>query len=241
MSIVLPKEHGAWAMLIVPFVVGVVPYGPTWLHLPLFLGWFFLYLSSCPLRMLFRNPQQTNKPVKWLAIYSIIGTTFLMIPLYYHWQLLSLGLLMVPLLGANLYFARVKREREFVNNLSGIAALSLGSVASIYVAVGAWTEEAFWVWLFCVLFFGGSVFFVKTKIRERNNTVFLYYSWLYHGLLVLLPIFLSEFLLALAYLPSFARSTALTKREMSPLQIGQVEILNSLFFTVAIINYLKLA
>lgn len=239
MSIVLPKEHGAWAMLIVPFVIGVAAYGSNWLHIPLFLGWFFLYLSSYPLLMLFRNPNQNNKFVKWLAVYSSMGVAFLLIPLYFHRQLLALGLLMLPLLGANLYFAKVKREREFINNLSAIAALCLGSVASIYVAAGAWTEEAFWVWLYCVLFFGGSVFFVKTKIRERNNTGFLYYSWLYHSLLVLVPILLNEWLLSLAYWPSLVRSFVFTKKEMSPLQIGQAEILNSLFFTAVIINYLK--
>ncbi|WP_459911018.1 YwiC-like family protein [Desulfotomaculum defluvii] len=240
MTIVLPKEHGAWAMLVVPFVVGVVTNGPTWLHLPLFIGGFFFYLSSYPLLMIIRNSNKTNIFGKWLAIYAITGAVFLLIPLYFHWELLALGLLLIPLSVLNLYFTKAKREREFVNNLSAIASLALGAVASMYVSVGAWTWEAFWAWIYCVLFFAGSVFFVKSKIREKSNRSFLYCSWFYHCLLVFIPMINAQWLLSLAFVPSLYRSLAFCKREMTPLQIGKVEILNSIFFTIGIISYLRL-
>ncbi|EZP78790.1 hypothetical protein H839_02941 [Parageobacillus genomosp. 1] len=43
---IVPKQHGAWAMLIVPFLLGAYAGGFTWLHVPLFVGWFFLYLAT---------------------------------------------------------------------------------------------------------------------------------------------------------------------------------------------------
>jgi hypothetical protein len=38
---IVPKQHGAWAMLIVPFLLGAYAGGFTWLHVPLLSAGFF--------------------------------------------------------------------------------------------------------------------------------------------------------------------------------------------------------
>ena len=99
-------------------------------------------------------------------------------PLYYYPELMILGALMIPFFIVNVYFAKSKQERGLMNNFSAIVILSLGSVASNYLSVGRLTEEAIYAWFLCVLFFGGSVFFVKTVIRDKNNISVRYFSWL---------------------------------------------------------------
>ncbi|ANF38517.1 membrane protein [Bacillus sp. CN2] len=42
MKAMIPKQHGAWAMLLIPFLLGMVKGGPVFWHIPLFLGWLFL-------------------------------------------------------------------------------------------------------------------------------------------------------------------------------------------------------
>lgn len=240
MRLLLPKEHGAWAMLIVPFAVSAAVHERSWLHLPLFLGWFFLYLSSQPLLMIMRNNNNYAVCKKWLLIYGGFAIAFLIWPIFYYPNLLRLGAIIVPLLVVNIYFARKKRERDLLNDLSAIAQLSLGAVASGYVAGGVWTERSLLVWLFSVLFFMGSVFYVKTMIREKNNRVFQVISRVYHTALVgLVFIITGSWIPAFAYVPSMIRAFLLSGRAMTPLQIGKLEIANSLFFTILFIWYLK--
>ena len=51
MKLVIPKQHGAWAMLIIPFLLSVILGKPTMYHIPLFLAWFFIYLATYPFLM----------------------------------------------------------------------------------------------------------------------------------------------------------------------------------------------
>ncbi len=48
MKLVIPKQHGAWAMLVIPFLLSVILGKPTMYHIPLFLAWFFIYLATYP-------------------------------------------------------------------------------------------------------------------------------------------------------------------------------------------------
>jgi hypothetical protein len=48
---IVPKQHGAWAMLMIPFLLGAYAGGFAWLHAQLFVGWLFLYLATYPLLM----------------------------------------------------------------------------------------------------------------------------------------------------------------------------------------------
>src|SRR5690606_15721193 len=41
----VPNQHGAWAMLVTPLLVGVLSGGPAWVHLPLALFWFLGYFA----------------------------------------------------------------------------------------------------------------------------------------------------------------------------------------------------
>lgn len=238
MNLVLPKEHGAWAMLIVPFAVGAAVYELNWLQFPLFLGWFFLYLSSYPLLMISRNQRNAVQYSKWLVIYGAIAVAFLIAPLIYYPGLLWLGAVLLPVLSVNVYFARTNGERNLFNDFTAIAGLSLGAVASGYVGSGSWHTQLILAWLYCVLFFMDSVFFVKTMIRERGNPCFHHLSWGYHAAVVMLVFFLSEsWALTLAYLPSLVRSIGCTGSAMTPLQIGKLEIANSMFFMILLIKY----
>jgi hypothetical protein len=41
----VPTQHGAWAMLVTPLLVGVLAAGPSAVHLPLAPFWFAGYLA----------------------------------------------------------------------------------------------------------------------------------------------------------------------------------------------------
>ncbi|GLH63611.1 hypothetical protein PG301_14500 [Parageobacillus sp. G301] len=80
---IVPKQHGAWAMLIIPFVLGAYTGGLTWLHLPLFVGWFFLYLATYPLLMAVKL-KRTQEYMWAFYRYTAIAAVILAICLWYE-------------------------------------------------------------------------------------------------------------------------------------------------------------
>ncbi|WP_191663919.1 YwiC-like family protein, partial [Bacillus pseudomycoides] len=45
MKLVVPKQHGAWGMLLIPFILSVILGKATFYHIPLFIAWLFIYLA----------------------------------------------------------------------------------------------------------------------------------------------------------------------------------------------------
>ncbi|CCO08296.1 YwiC-like family protein [Desulforamulus hydrothermalis] len=237
MKIILPREHGAWAMLVVPFVLGIAGEGFRWLHIPLLLGWLMLYITSYPFLMIYRNGR-VQEYKKWLVLYGLIAAALLIFPIIRYPALLWLGCGLFVTLLVNLYYIRVQNERGMVNNFSAVAGMSLGGVASGYVGAGDWSFDLLLTWVICVVFFMGSVFFVKSMIRERKNIYFRALSWFYHGAVVLIIFACSgSLLLTAAFLPSLLRAIFAAGRTLSAWQIGILEMVNSMLFLILTIAY----
>ena len=45
----IPNQHGAWAMLVLPFLFGMAASTPGWIHALLFACWLLIYLLMFPL------------------------------------------------------------------------------------------------------------------------------------------------------------------------------------------------
>lgn len=236
MKLVLPKQHGAWAMLILPFAMGVEAGEPSWFHLPLFLGWLFLYLATFPLLMAVKG-KKTDFYVRWFLTYITLALVALFIPLMEDWRLLWFGLLMVPFFLINAYYSRINQERSFINDLSAVGAFGIGGLASYYLGTGQMDVKALAIWGLSMLFFIGSIFFVKSMIREKKNTAFRWLSWGYHLFIPIGFLGIGMPLVALAYLPSTVRAVALYGKPLTMMHVGILEIMNSLFFMIVAFIY----
>ncbi|WLR51556.1 YwiC-like family protein [Bacillus tianshenii] len=230
---IIPKQHGAWVMLVVPFLAGMFISNVSWLHIPLFIGWFFIYLGTyCFLEALKRSKKK--RYIMWGIRYYSIVLASLAVVIVSHLELLWLGVAVVPLFLINIYYAKQKNERAFLNDLSAIIIFSLGGSASYLVGGGGYNSEMLLMNVSMVLFFTGSVFFVKTFVREKKNPRFKQVSYSYHiGVLVctsfLTPLFL------IAYLPSAIRSAVFSKKSLTPKQLGIIEFVNVSYFLLFII------
>jgi hypothetical protein len=109
MKLLISKQHGAWAMLAVPFVAGIGASHPVWLHLPLFLGWFFLYMASYPLLLAVKSPNKSGEYIRWTSIYSAAAILFLLFPVWLRPALIWFGAAMIPFVAVNFYFAKQKK------------------------------------------------------------------------------------------------------------------------------------
>ncbi|MFI5809038.1 YwiC-like family protein [Streptomyces sp. NPDC051561] len=182
----LPDQHGAWAMLTVPFAAGTFLGDPTWLHLPLFVCWLLAYTTAfhlqqyVRLRRLSRNPRAPRRHVRPLLTFStlvtVLGTPLLVLR---PWLLVAVAAAL-PFFAVNTLYALRNRERALVNGL--VAVVPACAVLLVALRVGGGTLAGGLAPLAaCLLYFGGTVPYVKTMIRERRNRRYLYGSVTYHA------------------------------------------------------------
>lgn len=231
MKLFLPKQHGAWAMTIIPFWLGVINGGFLWQDIPFFIGWLLLYLATYPMLLLFKR-KKVPFYTKWTLIYIIPALLLLLFPLFERPSLIYFGLLMIPFFIINAFYTSKNQDRALMNDFSAIFAFSIVGLASSYLSVGTITIESILIFFTSVLFFLGCTFYVKTMIREKKNVQYKWISWVYHLFLLVVWFTLGYWIVACAYLPSLVRAIIFYGKPLSPKQIGIFEIVNSAIFFV---------
>lgn len=221
-------------MLITPFWLGVVASGVVWQHIPFFVGWLLLYLSTYPLLLLFKGKKRSYY-IKWALIYLVPALLFLLVPLWLTPSLIFFGLAMVPFFLINSYFSWKKNDRAFLNDLSAVITFAIAGLASSYLAVAEISSEAIIMFVASTLFFTGSTFFVKTMVREKKNIVYKRLSWGYHVVVPLLWVLTGYPIPAIAFLPSLFRAIYYYGKPMTPKQVGILEIVNATLFFIGMV------
>ncbi|MBM7653707.1 YwiC-like family protein [Neobacillus cucumis] len=237
MKLFLPKQHGAWAMLILPFWLGVLKGGFVWQDIPFFAGWILLYFATYPMLLLFKK-KRIQFYTKWTIFYLVPALLLLLFPLLKRPSIIFFGLFMLPFFAVNAFYTARNKDRAFMNDLSAIFAFSIAGLASCYLGRGIVNlETLIFPFLTSVLFFIGCTFYVKTMIREKKNTRFKWLSWLYHLFVVALWFMSGFWIAAIAFIPSLLRAYFFYGKKLSPLQIGVYEIINSaIIFTILAIQ-----
>ncbi|MGE0130398.1 MAG: YwiC-like family protein [Blastocatellales bacterium] len=170
----LPKEHGAWAMLYVPFVLGVAVAGRVnWPVLLLLLSTTAMFISRESLLAWSRaraRGRDASEPGKMLLIYLALAAAFglpLILAFKLYW-LAPLGLIGCVLLLINAKQGERLEERSLSSEVMAICGLTLTAPAAYYAASGRWDGAAFWLWLLSAFYFASSVFYIKLRIYRLN-------------------------------------------------------------------------
>ena len=231
MKLFMPKQHGAWAMLIIPFWLGAAASEIVWQHIPFFIGWLLLYLGTYPLLLMFKK-KKIPFYRKWALIYMIPALMFLIVPLFTTPTIVTFGLAMIPFFMLNAYFSAKNKDRALLNDLSAIVVFSIAGLASSFLSSGEINENAILVFASSILFFTGSTFYVKTMIREKKNSQFKWISWSYHLLVPVLWLAAGEGIVAVAAVPSLIRAVAFYGKPLSVMKVGVYEIVNAFLFFI---------
>ncbi|MER6629708.1 YwiC-like family protein [Streptomyces sp. NPDC000987] len=182
----LPNQHGAWAMLVVPFLAGMLLGDPTPWHALLLLAWLLGYLAVfhvqqwLRLRHNSRNPRAAARHTRPVRLF----TTALVpcgVALVVHapWLLLA-AVCAAPFLAVNCWYAWRNRERALVNGLVAVVP-ACGMLPVALLLGGGAIADAWRPALACLLYFAGTVLYVKTMIRERGSTAYRWASGGYHA------------------------------------------------------------
>jgi hypothetical protein len=175
----IPNQHGAWAMLLIPFLFGMFAAKPVWLHVLLFLGWLLAYLFSYA----FLQWLRTKKTTIYRRPMQVYGS--LLIPIGFLLLVLDPALarlvsFFIPLFLVNCYYARRNQERALLNDLAAVVQFSLMVFVAYQAGGGTDWRLAAELFGFSILYFTGTVFYVKTMIREKHNAMYYRFSVMYH-------------------------------------------------------------
>ncbi|MGW8781860.1 YwiC-like family protein [Streptomyces sp. NPDC055796] len=226
----LPDQHGAWAMLAVPFLAGTLSAPrPRWAQAALFAAWLLGYAAVFHgqqwlrlHRIARRRPDAAARHVRPALVLGA-ACAALGLPLAAaHPRLLPAAAAAAPFVAVNTWYAWRGRERAPANGLAAVVP----ACGMLLVAAGLGGMPAASAWrpaLACLLYFAGTVPYVKTMIRERNSRAYRRGSVAYHAAALAVAAFLSPWL-AIPFAAYLARAAALPGRALRPPVVGAIEI-----------------
>ncbi|MCL6547774.1 MAG: YwiC-like family protein, partial [Alicyclobacillus sp.] len=179
-NVVVPREHGAWALWLVPFFTGSTLTGFRPAHWLLLVSVLFAFAAATPAVYMVKQPKKRSLYARWTLAYAGLSalTGVWLLPRY-PW-LVAIAVCMAPFFLVDLWFVRAKAERHLLNDVAGILGLNLTVVASRYVGEGQIDWTSLYDWVLLALFFFGSALHAKAMIRERKNPRWKRASLLYH-------------------------------------------------------------
>src|SRR5664279_1310028 len=125
----VPNQHGAWAMLIVPFAVGALDAGPSWRHLPLLFAWLVGYFAffAAGLWLRSRGKRRYWPPVRTYGVLTVVlGLVVIVVqPDVLHWAIVFL-----PLLAFSLWCSWRRADRSLLNDGVTVLAACLMTVVA---------------------------------------------------------------------------------------------------------------
>lgn len=170
MKPMLPKEHGAWGMVLLPAVAGLgvagFGHGAGWLALGMV---FFAYVSRAPLEALAKG-RRDAVTWRWLALYLALALAAAVALVYglHRAAWLRAAAWIVPAAVVSLLFAAAKRNRDVVNELAGAVALPVGGAVVYAAAMDLCDATALGLWLSFALYNALSVPYVRSWVMARR-------------------------------------------------------------------------
>lgn len=258
-----PKEHGTWAMLLIPWAVGC-GVARRWSGRELFLlaGMLMFFLAQAQIMNWLRLRFATAPDLRALTRVRVAFITFAVLgavavaPLFVVYRLKALvyfGGFAAVFTAISMILVIRKLDRSLAGQILASAGLSMSAPLGYYVAAGFVDHAAMELWMISFLFFLGGVFYVQLKIdalprKSRLKSLADRFRFaagtLCLNVVILSLVFftlrvgsLSSFLI-LAFVPTFMQAIIGTMRLDRPAKLKRVGIIStvhSIVFAVLVI------
>ncbi|MDO5495141.1 MAG: YwiC-like family protein [bacterium] len=249
----IPDQHGAWAMITIPALTGVVLAGFHWVHVPLLLFWWigYFFFQAAMLWLKARRRPKYFPPVRAYGLTMIPFAAVLAVVRPY---LAIWGFAFAPFIAIAVWCTVKRKERTYLNDSATVFAACLMMAVTFHA--NADHGDPGWVWLWLVLavqfaYFWGTIPHIKALIRERERIEAARQSVLYHAVvavvvtvLVVLGWFdrtlLGGWFLALLWWVLVARAYLLPlwqrkRGRIKPIVMGMAEVVFSLAMAAALL------
>ncbi len=236
----IPRQHGAWAMLLVPVLLGVAASTPNPWQLAVAALALAAYLASATLQAWSRarRPPAYRLPIAvYGTIAAILGVLLLVV-----FPALALAAIVVVPAGIIVFRgAQPGTRRDLANSLVQVAQALVLLPATAYVSGVFELDRVIPYTLVLAGYQVGTVLVVRSVLRERGNEAFARLSVGFHvALIVIAAVWLPPAYAVLAAgltaraigLPLAQRRMARGPRPMRPVHVGIVEIFASIAVVV---------
>lgn len=228
----LPPQHGAWAMLAVPYLAGVISAGFRWPDVPLLGAAIGGYLLTYYVQQAVKSRRWSRYRVQ-LLLYAAITAPLAAVVVAARPPVLFYAPSYGFLIAVNVWYARRRDERALLNDATSVL-LSCLMVFVVGTVAGARPGALVEVFALCLMYFLGTVLYVKTMIRERGSRAYRRWSIGAHAAAVLIAAAISVWAVVLfAWL--LVRAAVLPGRGLNPKRVGLVEIINSLLLLACVL------
>jgi YwiC-like protein len=258
---IVPKEHGAWAVLYGSFLVGLGVAGQMNLPVLLFLvGVTAAAFADGAFTILLRSPSgpahatRRRRAFAWFLVYAGLAV-LAFAPLLLVFRMIFL----IPFgLGATLFLllrgllVRRRGDRSLVGELTGTAGLAMVAPVTHAVAVGEVRLVGAILWLTLFLFCASGIFHVRARLRiwlarrkggDSANKA-LITSLVYHFLLILVipllaTLHILPWLSLLAFAPVIWRAAVILRQDGADLdlvRLGWSEVALSTAFVLLLVG-----
>jgi hypothetical protein len=258
---IVPREHGAWAVLYGAFLAGVGVAGRVTLPVFLLLGAVtFLAFANGPLALMVRAAgsrapsAERGRAIFWLVGYAA-GALVCVAPLLAFYRmafLVPFAMAAACFLVLRTFLVRERDDRRLSGELIGTAGLALVGPAAHAVAVNGAQPIGAWLWLLLSLYFASGVFYVRMRIRlmaaQRKGTTSVssrarWSCLAYHALLLVLIPGLAvadavPWAVLLAFAPALWRAAAGMRRQdvtLNVRRLGWSEVAFTAAFVVILV------
>lgn len=186
----VPRQHGAWAMLVVPPVVGATLGGWRWVHALLLVAWLVAYLAyhAAGLWLKARRRARYRPPVvAYGAAAGVLGVALVVAAPH----LLAWAPVLAPLLAVSLWASVRRADRSWWNDAVTVLAACLMAPVAASLGSGATgpagapssglTPDVLLATAVLLAYLLGTVVYVKSMIRERDDPRVRRASVVYHA------------------------------------------------------------
>jgi hypothetical protein len=233
----IPPQHGAWAMLVLPYLAGVAVAGFAWPAVPLLGAWIAGYLLS----YYALQAVKARRPARFreqLLLYGAITAPLTALVVVARPEVLWYAPAYAVLLGVNAWYAWRRQERALLNDIASVAQSCLMVFVTATI-VGVGPGEVLVGFLAVLGYFTGTVFYVKTMIRERGSLAYRRASVAYHAVALGVITWAaasdwSGVPLIVVFSWLLVRAWLLPGRALSPKQVGVIEIVNTVLLLIAV-------
>jgi hypothetical protein len=176
--LLVPREHGAWAMLMIPFVSAVLVVGewtPQVLTALVFVVFAFSARYSIEMLLIPASYSRAGRPDRgqvrrsaWNCSLVAAIAGFLLIVVWSLYQLLWVGLAAAFVFGLRIRQGRLGADRELRTEVTGAVGLTLTALVGWIASAGSVDKSALLLWALNCAFFCAAIVYVKARIRALS-------------------------------------------------------------------------
>lgn len=234
------NQHGAWAMVFMPLILGISAGGFHPSQILYGIGWLLMFFAADHVLMFIKRLKRKKECgyLKAAGLFGGIAVALFLYPLFVEYRIIYFFLAMLPLGAITSYFSMIRDERNIINDIVAISIFSIAGGGIAFLNTHEWTLVITVVILVTLLYFVGSALVVKTIVRERKNINYRNASYIYHALLFL-GMLLWHYTLGIAFVFGLIRAIGVYDKGWTPKKLGIMEIFHIVWISAWVIVYLN--